>query len=264
MTQGPWPMAKKSLGQNFLCQPKICSRIVQLLGSKQSEQILEIGPGHGALTKHLVSLAPRALVLVEKDATLARECQKTYGSMCQCVLADALQFAWERLDETWVVLGNLPYNIASPLLFDLTSRQPHIAQGVFMVQKEVAQRICASPGSKAYGALGIWVQSFVAPTLAFVVPPSCFWPKPKVDSAVISYIPRVNPWPASLQKPLWKLLQLCFQKRRKQMGGILRAAKLPNWEAGLASVGLDLNVRPEEISVPSWHALTLYFASSLS
>ncbi|MBQ7585100.1 MAG: ribosomal RNA small subunit methyltransferase A, partial [Desulfovibrionaceae bacterium] len=173
--------------------PKICQRIVDLLTVDAQTKILEIGPGHGALTSYLEQLGAKYLLLVEKDASLALERQKVLSSNAQCVLLDALNFPWERLDEAWVVVGNLPYNIASPLMYDLVSQAPLFKQAVFMLQKEVAERVCASPKCKAYGALSIWMQSFGVPKYAFKVAPSCFWPIPKVDSAVIAYVPKREP-----------------------------------------------------------------------
>ena len=174
------PRAKKSLGQNFLQAPHICAKIAHLAGEDSPKHLLEVGPGHGALTSHLLELEANELVLLEKDNALAAELARNFSPKARCILTDALTFAWERLDQSWVVVGNLPYNIASTLIFDLVAKA-RIKRGVFMVQKEVAERICARPACKAYGALSIWVQSFGRPKIEFSVPPSCFWPKPKVD-----------------------------------------------------------------------------------
>ena len=243
-----YPRAKKSLGQNFLHAPNICSKIAHLVALAQTNNILEIGPGHGALTKHLLDLTPTKLVLLEKDNFLASELAPKLPPYAICVLTDALTFAWQRLDPSWVVVGNLPYNIASPLLFDLTAKA-QMALGVFMVQKEVAERICAQPACKAYGALSIWIQTFGRPHMEFLVPPSCFHPKPKVDSAVISFQPKHDAPSKEYLPYLKRLVDICFQKRRKQLGNILGQAGLADLNQDLLDLGLNTKQRPEELEV---------------
>lgn len=239
--QAPAPRAKKSLGQHFLRDRSICERIVGLLQCGPDDRILEIGPGPGALTKILENIPRAGLLALEKDAFWARE---RNNANCQAILMDALRFDWTRLCGKWKIIGNLPYNVASPLIWDLVAQIPRGARAVFMVQKEVARRIAARPGSREYGALSVWIQYHAIPRLAFNVGPGAFRPPPKVDSTVFSleFPPlekEANP------AHLAALLKICFQNRRKQLGTIFRKANLPE---NLLE-GYDKMLRPENLCV---------------
>jgi len=253
------PRAKKSLGQHFLKNPDISRRIVELLQIEEHDQALEIGPGPGALTDLIRGLRPARLLLLEKDehwaaaqAQALRDCPTaSVRSM------DALEFAWETLDGPWKIIGNLPYNIASPLIWDCVSRVPDLALAVFMTQKEVAERLAAPPGNRAYGALSVWVQSFVGVEWAFTVGPGNFSPRPRVDSAVV----RMRPLPRNLhpQDPagLARMIKLCFQHRRKQLQAILRRQGVADAAASLEKLEIDPATRPEMLDCATFHALTL-------
>ncbi|MCR5815208.1 MAG: 16S rRNA (adenine(1518)-N(6)/adenine(1519)-N(6))-dimethyltransferase RsmA [Desulfovibrio sp.] len=259
------PKLKKALGQNFLHNPSVCARICALLDLTASDQILEIGPGAGALTKHLENCPHSRLLLVEKDHYWARERQKAAKESTLCVLADALRFDYTRLKgQHFTIVGNLPYNIASPLIWTIAQSVTDLKQAVFMVQKEVAERLAARPGQKSYGALSVWVQSFLKPRLAFTVKPGNFTPPPKVDSAVVHFSPLSEPLAPSLHAPFNALLKLCFQKRRKQLAHILRSAQLPDFSAVLADLGLAATCRPEEIPVKSFQQLAAFLADVLT
>lgn len=255
--------AKKSLGQNFLRNPNVTMRIASLLDAESRSCILEIGPGRGALTEKLERLPHARLLMLEKDNELALERQRHASLSSQCLLMDARTFAWERLGREWIVCGNLPYNIASPLIWDLAEKGRNIRKACFMVQKEVAERICASPQSKAYGALSVWVQSFWEPDLSFLVGPKNFWPVPKVESAVFVASPLPNPLPASLTLSLKSLLDLCFQNRRKQLGGILRRAGFGRYEEFFEKYGIAQEARPESLRVSDFHAMSAFFDDEL-
>ena len=149
------------------------------LSLTEDNQILEIGPGAGALTDVLERCPHRRLLLLEKDAYWARQRQKAAKNATCCVLCDALSFDFRRLcGAHFTVVGNLPYNVASPLTWTIAEQVNDLKQAMFMVQKEVAQRLCATPGHKSYGALSVWVQSFLEARLAFVVKPGNFTPPP--------------------------------------------------------------------------------------
>ncbi len=255
--QAASPRAKKSLGQNFLRDGNIARKIVAALRVEPGDSVLEIGPGPGALTGILQECRPARLVLVEKDAHWAaermRQGRAAMGERCAVILADALTLPWERFSAPWKFIGNLPYNVASPLMWEIFSRAGGLTRAVFMVQKEVGLRLVAGPGSSAYGALSVWVQSHVQPRLEFIVPPQVFRPRPKVDSAVVSFTPGAGAYdfePAALALTLKR----CFQMRRKQLGSIARAWGKSGGD--LESLGIRPEQRPETLRPEDFHALS--------
>ncbi len=256
------PRTKKSLGQHFLKDERIAGRIVDLLHITSEDQILEIGPGSGALTSFIAAAYPARFVLVEKDTYWAEHHKaltyplqgRTFAEICN---QDALAFSWEALTGPWKIISNLPYNVGSPLIWDIVSRTPDLRRAVFMVQKEVAQRLCAVPGSRDYGALSVWVQSYMSVTWGFVVRPGVFNPPPKVDSAVIAMTP-VGP-EARPRDPeaLAALLRLCFQHRRKQLQSIFRKAGIVDPMSLLSAFGIVPEARPETLSPTVFQKLSL-------
>ncbi|MEG2171921.1 MAG: 16S rRNA (adenine(1518)-N(6)/adenine(1519)-N(6))-dimethyltransferase RsmA [Desulfovibrionaceae bacterium] len=242
--------AKKSLGQHFLRDPQISERIVRLLQCSADDAIIEIGPGPGALTQILQQQVFTSLLLLEKDTHWAAVRQKFADTRTQAVLMDALTFDWKKLlaDRPWKIIGNLPYNVASPLMWDIFSQAAGLRRAVFMVQKEVGQRLAAPPDSAHYGGLSVWVQSFVVPHWAFVVGPNAFSPPPKVDSAVVSFTPLApEKWPADSEKLAW-LIKICFQNRRKQLGSIFRQNGILHLMEKLEALGINPQRRPETLS----------------
>lgn len=251
-TQGP--RAKKSLGQNFLQDANIARKIVRTLGIEPGDSVLEIGPGPGALTGIALDCKPGRFVLLEKDRHWAEERMRQGGGALSVVLTDALSMSWERFGASWKFFGNLPYNVASPLMWDICSRTPGLVRAVFMVQKEVGLRLTAGPGTSAYGGLSVWIQSFMRPKLEFIVPPQVFYPRPKVHSAVVSFSPLGEGRGDFAPKALAATLKACFQMRRKQLGSIVRAAgKDPE---ALRLVGIEPMLRPEALSVTDFHRLS--------
>jgi 16S rRNA (adenine1518-N6/adenine1519-N6)-dimethyltransferase len=256
---------KKSLGQHFLKNQDISRRIVDLLQIEERDQVLEIGPGPGALTDRIRQLRPARLLLLEKDdhwaAVHAHALRDCAGASIRSM--DALEYAWEKLDGPWKIIGNLPYNRASPLIWDCVSRVPELSLAVFMTQKEVAQRLSAPPGNRVYGALSVWVQSFVRVEWGFTVGPGNFFPPPKVDSAVVTMtaLPRtMHPQnPAALAR----VIKLCFQQRRKQLQGILRRQGIVDAAALLEELEIDPAARPEILACAKFHALALKCAPLL-
>ncbi|MCL1984937.1 MAG: 16S rRNA (adenine(1518)-N(6)/adenine(1519)-N(6))-dimethyltransferase RsmA [Betaproteobacteria bacterium] len=251
------PKANKSLGQHFLHQRFVAERIVQLLEIGPQDRVLEIGPGSGALSGLLKAAKPACLLLVEKDGYWAVERHKAGDG--QVILMDAMQFAWNRItpEFPWKIIGNLPYNVASPLLWDIASQAGGLQRAVCMVQKEVALRVIASPGTKNYGALSVWLQSFMQPRLIFTVGSGAFTPPPKVDSAVVLFVPL--PLAQRVQQPgkLASLLKICFQNRRKQLQSIFR---LHNREYALPILReLDINpkYRPEHLEPELFQKLSM-------
>ncbi|WP_304679752.1 16S rRNA (adenine(1518)-N(6)/adenine(1519)-N(6))-dimethyltransferase RsmA [uncultured Desulfovibrio sp.] len=261
----PAPRAKKSLGQHFLRREEICARIAALLLPRPEDRMLEIGPGPGALTRALEDGPHACLLLLEKDRHWAAERQRLAGPRTQAVLTDALRFDWRRIgpERPWKIIGNLPYNVASPLIWDIVSQSRGLSRAVFMVQKEVGQRLAAAPGNGHYGALSVWVQSHARPRLEFVVGPGAFSPPPRVDSAVLSFEPL--PAEALPDRPdaLSRLLRICFQQRRKQLGGIFRRAGLPQLEEALERTGLAPHLRPEALHKEDFLRLAAFLPPNL-
>lgn len=248
---------KKSLGQNFLQDPNICRKIVAYLDMQPGDQVMEIGPGPGALTDILRASAAKQLVLVEKDTELAARHAllpaQAAGPQVTVLNEDALNLPYEDYAQGWKFIGNLPYNVASPIMWELFSRARGLSRAVFMIQKEVGLRLTASPGSKAYGGLTVWVQSFVLPRLEFIVPPHVFYPRPKVDSAVLSFTPLAQAQPLPELGCLGQTIRACFQMRRKQMGSIARRlGKSPDL---LDNLGISNIERPENLTVFQFHQL---------
>lgn len=248
---------KRSLGQNFLIDGNLQRKIVEALAPGPQDEVLEIGPGKGALTRHLLGQC-RTLLLVELDDDLAawwsREVEGVPG--VRVIHGDILKVELGELaasvDELKVV-GNIPYNITSPILFHLL-KPPRPREIVLMVQKEVAERILAPPGTSAFGALSVGVRSVAEVERVLKVPASAFRPVPSVDSMVIRVTPR-RPYPLSDQETaaLRNLTRAAFQRRRKQFQSTLRAHP----DLGLSreevvrlqeATGFDLSRRPETFS----------------
>lgn len=248
--------AKRSLGQNFLVDPNLQRKIVEAVGAGPGDEVVEIGPGRGALTRHLAGRVGR-LVLVELDDGLADALAREYagrddvevvhGNVLEVPLAEHV-----RRPEAVRVVGNIPYNITTPILFRLLER-PRPREIVLMVQEEVAARIVAREGTSAYGALAVGVRSVAQAERLFRVGRNAFRPVPKVDSAVVRIRPLV---PERLdidqERRLRTLVRACFQWRRKQLGKILRDhpdLRLGRDMASLAAAraGVALEDRPERL-----------------
>lgn len=249
------PAPKKSLGQHFLTDKRICVRIANLLHPESTDNLLEIGPGPGALTTALEDSPHAMLLLLEKDWYWSGERKRLRKPGTVIINCDALKFPWHRLEFSgkWKICGNLPYNVASPLIWQILSQCVTLERSVFMVQKEVGMRLAARPSTREYGALSVWAQSFSKPKVEFLLAPGAFQPPPKVISAVVSFTPLL-PRPAFPEK-LKRLLDLCFQKRRKQLGVIFRQAGLPEMETALETMHISATLRPENLAPEQFQAL---------
>lgn len=244
------PRAKRRLGQHFLADPRILARIADALGAGRADTVLEIGPGPGGLTGALARRAGH-VVAIEKDPDLLPSLQTQFSNV-RAIEGDALELDWHSLmPPSFLVAGNIPYNITSPLL-DKALLPPRPKRIVFLVQKEVADRVTARPGTAEYGALSIGVQTVATAERLFVVPAGAFQPRPKVDSAVLRMVPLDKPLIADDERESFRALVVgLFGFRRKQ---ILRALReLTGWDA--ARVGQLLEetetlptVRPEVLS----------------
>ena len=248
--------AKKSLGQNFLIDRAYQLRITAALELQPEDAVVEIGPGRGALTEHLVGRV-RRLVLVELDDDLAAHWQQALGGRpdVHVLHQDARQLDFGALaaaEGHLKVVGNIPYNITSPLLFRLLDAQQPAALIVLMVQREVVDRMLAPAGSPQYGALSVGVQTAATAERLFQVPRGAFRPVPNVDSTVVRLHPFLPPLLDPAEKAdLRALTRTAFGWRRKQLQRILREA--PGYRltveelAALASSGFVLADRPESL-----------------
>ena len=256
----------KGFGQNFIINPGIPTKIVDASGVDKRYGVIEIGPGPGALTRAIEAQPHARLVLLEKDSHWAAERQRLGAARTQAVLTDALRFDWSRItpDNPWKIIGNLPYNVASPMMWDLFSRATGLVRAAFMVQKEVGQRLAAGPGNGHYGALSVWVQSFARPRMEFIVGPGAFSPPPKVDSAVLSFEPLPPDQRPERPDLLALVIKVCFQQRRKQLGSIARRCPLAPWlSAAIEQAGITPTLRPEQLTVADFQHISRFGASLL-
>jgi 16S rRNA (adenine1518-N6/adenine1519-N6)-dimethyltransferase len=260
------PRAKKRLGQHFLTDPRILGRIADAVEARRTDTVLEIGPGLGGLTAPLAERAER-VVAIETDRDLVPALRQRVPA-ATIVEADALEADWHRLVGVpptapspvtgYLVAGNIPYNLTSPLL-EKALEPPRPARIVFLVQREVAERVAAGPGSEAYGALSVGVQAVAKVELLFRVSAGAFVPRPNVDSAVLRLRPLAEPAVSDgMRRAFRRLVVGMFGFRRKQLLRGLR--ELTGWDAdrartALARAGLAADVRPETLGVGEFTAL---------
>ena len=253
--------AKKSLGQNFLLDLNLTSKIARLAGDISGHDVLEVGPGPGGLTRGILAAGARRVVALEKDPRCMpalAQISAAYPGRLDVFNADALEFDMRgQLTGPVRVVANLPYNVGTELLVRwLTPKDwpPFWSSLTLMFQKEVAERIIAKPGTKAYGRLGILAQWKSTPSVVMELPPEAFTPPPKVHSAVVHLealaAPRF-PAPAGL---LSSTVAMAFNQRRKMLRSSLKSAA-PDIETALRDAGLKPTARAEEISLEGFCAL---------
>ena len=254
------PPVRKSLGQHFLSDRRILSRIADALGDIDGRTVLEIGPGRGALTDILLERGAR-VVAIEYDRMLAEHLQRAHAGndRLRVVQADVLETDLGALaGGEYLLVGNVPYYITTPILFQaLQPPRPSIA--VYLIQREVADRMSASAGDREYGALTANVQAVARVETLFRVPPGAFSPPPKVESAVVRLVPLEQPVIGrDEEQPFRELVQAIFGFRRKQMRRVLREVREMSAEAAdaiLNRVGIDPAARPETLAPASFAAL---------
>lgn len=259
--------AKKSLGQNFLLDLNLTAKIARLAGDLEGYDILEVGPGPGGLTRGLLASGARRVVALEKDPRCIpalNEIAEAYPGQLDIFNADALNFdIRSHLTVPIRIVANLPYNVGTELLIRwLTPKDwpPFWNTLTLMFQKEVAERIIATPGSKSYGRLAILAQWKSNPKIMMELPPEAFTPPPKVHSAVVHFdaLPEPRfPAPAGL---LTSTVAMAFNQRRKMLRSSLKSAS-PNIENVLREAGLEPTARAEEISLEGFCALARRLAS---
>lgn len=243
--------ARKRFGQNFLKDAGIIDRILRSIYPQATQHLLEIGPGQGALTEGLLASDAR-LDVIELDQDLIPLLKLKFGlnPLFHLHQGDALKFDFSSLvcsGKKLRVVGNLPYNISTPLIFHLLNQHTVIQDMHFMLQKEVVERMAAQPGGGDWGRLTIMVQYFCQVEHLFDVPPECFTPAPKVDSAIVRLVPyETLPYPAKDHKLLELIVREAFNQRRKTLRNTLK--RLLPIEA-IEQAGVDGSLRPEQLSL---------------
>ncbi|WP_028874221.1 16S rRNA (adenine(1518)-N(6)/adenine(1519)-N(6))-dimethyltransferase RsmA [Tepidiphilus margaritifer] len=240
--------ARKRFGQNFLRDPNTIRRIVAAIDPKPGEHLVEIGPGLGALTEPLIESVGQ-LMAIELDRDLAARLRQRFPEeRLRLIEGDALRFDFASLPAPLRVVGNLPYNVSTPLLFHLAEYADRIADMTFMLQKEVVDRMAAEPGSAAYGRLSVMLQQRFAVRKCFDVPPGAFVPVPKVTSSIVRLIP-LPVGTHALEDPerFSRLVAAAFNQRRKTLRNALKAL-IPD-PALFIEAGIDPQARAETLTV---------------
>ena len=255
--KGLW--ADKRLGQHFLLDPSILRRIAAAAGELAGVTVVEVGPGPGGLTQALLAAGAARVVAVERDARFVahlEELRASHPGRLELVEADALTFGLERAAGTGPlrIVANLPYNVATPLLFGWLDRLDLVERMVLMFQKEVALRLVATVGAADYGRLAVMAQSSCRVERLFDLPPAAFTPPPKVSSAVVRLTPRADRPPPPLRMALGTVTQAAFGQRRKMLRQSLRQL-WPDPLPPLAAAGIEPTRRAEELTLAQFQAL---------
>lgn len=247
------PQAKKALGQHFLVDNHYIQRIVAAIRPAAGERMVEIGPGPGALTRPLLdALEHLDVVELDRDMVARLEAEFPAGRLT-IHRADALRFAFGDLGPDLRVVGNLPYNISSPLLFHLAEYAPRIRDMVFMLQKEVVDRMAAAPATPDYGRLSVMLQARFRVDKLFTVPPGAFRPPPKVDSAIVRLVPLAPEAVPYLDHALFaEVVARAFGQRRKTLRNTLKGLAD---EAAFSALDIDPGRRGETLTVAEFAAL---------
>ena len=247
--------ARKRFGQNFLRDPGVISRIVRSIGARPGDRMVEIGPGQGALTEPLLDATDGDLEVIELDRDLIPGLRVQFFNRPNFVIheGDALKMDFVALrgeGQPLRVVGNLPYNISTPLISHLLQAGDAIQDMHFMLQKEVVQRLAAVPGDNNYGRLGIMAQYFCKVQPLFEVGPGAFRPAPKVDSAIVRLVPHKElPYPAKDLKTLQAVVRTAFNARRKTLRKALAAMVTVEQ---LQSLGINDGLRPENLGLADY------------
>jgi len=238
---------RKRFGQNFLVDQQIINQIVSTISPKKNDHIIEIGPGKGALTFPLIGYLENIHV-IEIDRDLIALLQKKNNIKITIHESDALVFNFDQFKQKVRIVGNLPYNISSPLLFHLLNYRDNIIDMTFMLQKEVVDRIVAPPGSKVYGRISVIMQTFFDTELMFVVPKESFDPQPKIESAILYLKTKKQPLVQN-SKPLEEIVKVAFSQRRKTLKNCLKSV------LNQSQTDIDLSQRAEMLSAENFVTL---------
>jgi 16S rRNA (adenine1518-N6/adenine1519-N6)-dimethyltransferase len=255
----------KRLGQNFVVEPGTVRRIAALAGLQPDDVVLEVGPGLGSLTLALLEAGAGQLVAIEIDRALAAELPRTIAARAPdlagrmtVVAGDALRVAASDLPAPpSVLVANLPYNVAVPVLLHLLAALPTLRRGLVMVQAEVADRMCAGPGSRVYGAPSVKLAWYAAARSAGPVPRTVFWPVPNVDSRLVAFTRRDPPDTTAAREEVFAVIDAAFRQRRKTLRAALSgwAGSAPEAERLLRAAGIDPGARGESLGVEEFARL---------
>ncbi|MFN2590662.1 MAG: 16S rRNA (adenine(1518)-N(6)/adenine(1519)-N(6))-dimethyltransferase RsmA [Actinomycetota bacterium] len=252
---------KKSLGQHFLIEPALARRIAEIAAIGPDDRVLEIGAGLGSLTLALAE-TNADVVAVELDRSLVSAVQEAVHGRpnVRLVVGDGLRAGWdEMLPEPggWVMVANLPYNVAVPVVMRALDEEPRIQRFVVMVQREVGERLVARPGDREYAGVSVRVAYRCEAKLIRRVPASVFWPRPSVESVLVSMVRRPPPFEVD-EDVLWRVVRESFAQRRKTMRNAVVRLGIPRdgADALLESVGIAPGARAEELDLPAFARLT--------
>jgi 16S rRNA (adenine1518-N6/adenine1519-N6)-dimethyltransferase len=243
-------LARQKLGQHFLVSGKILERIAIAACGDHAALAVEIGPGRGALTEHLLRRTDRVCA-IELDEALALHLRERWRwePRFEVLEGNALDVDWSQWG-AGVLVGNLPYYVATPIISRYVRAPGLLSQSVFLIQKEVAERITASPGGREYGYFSVECQLFAEPKYLFAVPPGAFRPPPKVDSAVIRLTPRSG-LAVEEPEPFLAFVSACFRQKRKTLRNNLSG----RYPGALLDARLEMSRRAEQLSMPEFVAL---------
>ena len=242
--------ARKRFGQHFLNDKYILQRFFSIIAPRADDHLVEIGPGHGALTDYLMTSAQQ-IDVIEIDRDLVPLLEKKYGDRITIHQADALTVDFHQLSQQKKlrIIGNLPYNISTPLLFHLFKQIDVIQDMYFLLQKEVVDRLCAKPATHDYGRLSVMTQFYCTATALFTVPAKAFNPPPRVQSTFVRLIPHKDRFKVNSLSQFQSIVREAFNYRRKTLSNSLK-----RWTTAqhLQSLGIDPKKRPQELCVKDY------------
>ena len=255
---------KKSLGQNFLHDQNILKTIVKHGNIKNNDQVLEIGPGTGNLTAHIISQKPKKIFLIEKDKVLSSELKKKFKSKVEIITNDILKISSDFYkDKNFIIFGNLPYNISTKILTQLCLNEfLLVTKLILMFQKEVADRIIAKVNTNKYGRLTILANWKFNVKKICDVSPNSFFPKPKVQSSVLEFLPKKKKFFIKDPKNIGKVTNVFFSQRRKMIKKPINSLFKKNFN--YSKLQINPFDRPQNISIEKYFEITKEFESSLS
>ncbi len=249
----------KMLGQNFLFDVNLARAIVVSMGIVEGDHVVEVGPGMGALTEHIISSPAKKITLIERDYRLAEELKRRYqnDTRVELIIGDAAQIDLRLLYGNGPIkmLGNLPYSASTAIIAHFTQPLSPACKLVLMLQREVAERLAASPNDKNYGALTVLLGRHWGVKKIRFVPPDVFWPRPAVESAIVEITPRSQGQLIPCDEVKFQeLVRAGFSSRRKQLGSLLKIPT-PRWHELMMKLGYPATVRGEEFSSDTWSSL---------